>query len=167
MSKPTGTRRCGTARPPRGAFFPVVVPEGCRLAECAPLEYLLGADTVTVLGSAVAQHAGLPMPTKRQPMARLGELAGVLVQAPAYSTANTYGASLPRSSMLCGWRWHALTVTYWDTLRLHSHRTGLAILRPYAVAVERPALLSPDDGEPLTPDDLTPLVFPLATGTES
>jgi hypothetical protein len=130
------------------------------LAECVPLEYLLGADTVTVLGSDVARHAGLPAPTKRQPMARLGELGGVLVQAPAWSTANTSGACWPCSTMLCGWRWHALTFGYWDTLRLHSHRRGSAVLRPYLVAVERPGL--PDDGETFALDDLPPLVFPLA-----
>lgn len=44
---------------PHGAFFPVVAPEGCRVVDCAPLEYLLGSDTVTVLGSDVAHHAGL------------------------------------------------------------------------------------------------------------
>jgi hypothetical protein len=138
------------------------------LVDCAPLEYLLGADMVTVLGSDVAHHAGLSVPTARQPMARLGELAGVLVQAPAYSTANTSGACWPCSTMLCGWRWHALTLGYWDRLRLHSHRMGSAILRPYVVAVERPPLpVLPDDREPLTLDDLTPLVFPMARGPAS
>jgi hypothetical protein len=114
-----------------------------------------------VLGSDVARHAGLPVPTKRQPIAGVGELGGVLVQAPAWSTANTSDACWPRFTMLTAWRWFALTVGYWDTLRLHSHRRGSAILRPYLVAVERPPLQ--DDRETITLDDSPPLVFPLET----
>ena len=145
MSRPTGMRRCGTAGAPRGALAagPIVAPEGFRFADCAPLEFQLGGNTVTVSGADVARHAGLPVPSKRGPLPGLGELAGVLVQAPAWSTAQTSGASWPYSTMLCGWRWHPVGLTYWDTMRLHSHRVGVAILRPYFVEVERPPRMRP------------------------
>ena len=113
---------------------------------------------MTVSGADVARHAGLPVPSKRGPLPGLGELAGVLVQAPAWSTAQTSGASWPYSTMLCGWRWHPVGLTYWDTMRLHSHRVGVAILRPYFVEVERPPL--PDDVKVWTLDDLPPFPFP-------
>lgn len=160
MSNPSGYRRCGTTRAPRGAFpVPVVAPQGFRFASCAPLEFTLGGPAVTLSGADVAQHAGLPVPSKRSPFAARGEFAGVLVQAPAWSTAETTGASFPQYTTLRGWRWHAVRLTYWDTLRLHSHRVGVAILRPYFV--EADSLPLPDEVEGFTLDELPPLVFPM------
>lgn len=149
--------RCGPAVIPKrcaDALPPPQAPMDCVLCDCAPVEVILGASTVFLSGADLANHAGLSVSSKHVPLPVVGELAGVLIQAPAWSTAETSGASWPASTMLRGWRWHAVGLTSWDTLRLHSHRAGTAVIRPYFLAVPR-WVLTPDELKARTLEDLT------------
>ncbi len=143
MSKPTGTRRCGTD----GNGVDPQAPQGHALCEpCEPITVLLRAGSaVTITGAEVARLAGLSEPEGprlRGTMARPGELSGACVQTSCYVSAETTGLSYPDLHKLKTNRRHWLYFVDGDAVRLFAGRDGEVKLWPMvkcaaAEAIER------------------------------